>query len=1007
MKYCKYDVDRLTNQLNKLEETVYRNRIEIDEFSICEDSGEIVNPSIPSKDKFISKMMINDFWSGRDKYLWIHFDFKVPESFSNKKIVGLFDFGKTGGGNNSAFESLLYVDDKIYQAVDSNHKEVFFSDLKSGQIVSLTFRLWSGLEGGGEKIIQYHQLKTAFISIFEETVDKYKYLLKNSLETINVLDENNLIKYRLYKAVLLSYDEIDWSIPESIQYYKSVERAYSLLEKMLSEIPRNNDVKVGCVGHTHIDLAWLWRYKHTREKGVRSFSTVDRFMESYEDYQFMHTSPQLYQAIKEDSPELFNKIKNRVKENKWEPSGAMWVEADCNIPSGESLVRQVYYGKKFFREEFNSESDYLWLPDVFGYSWALPQILTKAGVKTFVTTKISWNDTNRLPHDTFIWKGIDGSSILTHFITTPEKGQRFSTYNGDTSPFCVQGVWDNYNDKLLNDDLLICYGYGDGGGGPSRAMIENIEAVKKIPGLPEVRNTNVKDYLDKLHKTIKENEDYLATWKNELYFEFHRGTYTSQAKTKKNNRKLENLYRETEILCSLASLSDSFNYPLEQLEMGWKLILLNQFHDIIPGSSIEEVYADTAIDSEKAFSIALKHKKEALDSLITKATSSFSVINNTGRERKSLVQIGSQYLYTQIEPFTTKKISLPLKKGEPVISYMDGRIDSPFYSIELNEMGQLASVFDKKAGREVLTSIGNVFEIFEDRPREYDAWEIDESFERKMQVIDKLISSKVLVNNDCFLKLEQVWSYNKSVITQEMIVYKDIKRIDFKTKVDWNESSKLLKVLFPVDVFSLTARYEIQHGSIERPTHQSTSWDTARYEVLAHSWADLSEAGFGVSLINDCKYGYDIKDNSMRLSLLKSAEYPDCRADKGIQEFTYALYSHSERWNESELLELSFDLNNPLEVIEGEFKINPAKQLDFSKCDVSIDAFKLCDNKDGYILRMHEDKGKRNNISLTLGSSFKCWAKSSLMEEPLEDFNYSKDINLQLKPFELLTLIIK
>jgi alpha-mannosidase len=1007
MKYCKYDVDRLTHQLKKFEETVYRNRIKIDEFYIFEDTGKIVNPPIPSADKFVKKMMINDFWSGRDKYLWLHFDFKVPDSFANKKVVGVFDFGKTGIGNNSAFESLLYVDKKIYQAVDTNHKEVFLSNLKGGQIVSMTFRLWSGLEGGGEKIIQYHQLKTAFISIFEEKIDKYKYLLKNSLETISILDENNLTKYKLYKAILRSYDEIDWSNPESIKYYKSVEKAYTLLEKLLSEIPRNNDVKVGCVGHTHIDLAWLWRYKHTREKGVRSFSTVDRFMDSYEDYQFMHTSPQLYQAIKEDSPELYSRIKNRVKEKKWEPSGAMWVEADCNIPSGESLVRQVYYGKKFFREEFNNESDFLWLPDVFGYSWALPQILTKAGVKTFVTTKISWNDTNRLPHDTFIWKGIDGSSILTHFITTPERGHKFSTYNGETGPFAVQGVWDNYSDKLLNDDLLICYGYGDGGGGPSRSMIENIEAVKKIPGLPEVRTTNVKNYLDKLHKTVKKNEDYLATWNNELYFEFHRGTYTSQAKTKKNNRRIENLYRETEILCSLASLSGTFSYPLEELEKGWKLILLNQFHDIIPGSSIEEVYVDTANDIGKAFSIAQANKKKAIDSLTNKINSSYSVINNTAMKRKSLVQIGLKYFYIQIDPFSTKLISMSSEKVSPVISYKEGFIDSPFYAISLNEKGQLLSIFDKIVGREVLSSLGNVFEIFEDRPREYDAWEIDESYERKMQIIDNLTSSKVIENNECFFKLEQVWDYNKSVISQEMIVYKDIKRIDFKTKVDWNESSKLLKVLFPVDVYSSTARYEIQHGSIERPTHHSTSWDTARYEVLAHSWADLSEEGFGVSLINDCKYGYDIKDNSMRLSLLKSAEFPDCRADKGIQEFTYAIYSHSERWNESELLELSFDLNNPLEAIEGEFNIDFAKQLDFSNCNVSIDALKLCDNKDGYILRMHEDKGKRENISITLGVSFSCWAKSSLMEEPLEDFNYSKDINIQLKPFELLTLIIK
>ena len=939
--------------------------------------------------------------------MWLSFDFTITHNLLHKELVGVFEFGKSVDSPVKAFESLLYIDNQIFQAVDINHKEVILGKFTEEKTLHFMFRLWSGLEAGGEKTVQYHQINTAFIAEYKRIVKKYKYLLQNSLETIQILDNNNATKYLIYKAVLSSYDLVNWTNPSSEEFYESISRAYKRLDQLLSLIPRNNDVQVSCVGHTHIDLAWLWRYKHTREKAVRSFSTVNRFMEQYDEYTFMHTSPRLYQSIKEDNPQLYQQIKQRIKEGKWEASGAMWVEADCNIPSGESLIRQIYYGKKFFKEEFNVDNDFLWLPDVFGYSGALPQILVKSNVKTFVTTKISWNDTNRFPHDTFIWKGIDNTPILTHFITTPQKGSHFFTYNGMITPETVQGVWNNYNDKIVNSNLLICYGFGDGGGGPTADMIENIEAIKKIPGLPQITTTTVQPFLEKLHQTAQENKDYLAVWNNELYFEFHRGTYTSQAQTKKNNRLLENLYRETEILCSVASLEKQFTYPLEALEEGWKLILFNQFHDIIPGSSMSEVYEDTAKDHCKAFQIAHTYKQQAIQSLIKEKGENYHVFNTTARKRIGIVSFQNQYQYIEMEPFCCQTLDVQQTATTSHLSFHNSTIDSPFYTITFNEDGQIASLFDKEIQEELLVGPGNVFEIFEDRPRKYDAWEIDESYERKKEIIHLLGSLKLVEKNDCFIKVAGVFHYNKTLITQNIIVYENLKRIDFKTHIDWQERSKLLKVAFPVHVTSLTARYEIQEGSLTRPTHQSTSWDRAKFEVLGHSWADLSDENMGVSLLNNSKYGYDIKDNVMRLSLLKSAEYPDINADRGIQEFTYALYSHQQRWNDSQLIDLAFDLNNPLIAIKGMKQHDLREFIDFSSCDLCLDAIKQCDKRNGYIVRLHEDKARRQMLTMHLGTMFSSWCQANLLEEPIEAMHNNKIISISVKPFEIITFIIQ
>ncbi|KAI7255744.1 hypothetical protein KC345_g11081, partial [Hortaea werneckii] len=507
----------------ELEGYRYREIISLDEWLVAEDKdGD--NGVYPSTITGEGKLRTGDYWTGSDVYLWLHRKIAIPADWQGKRVVGLFDFGRTGGGNNSGFESLLFLDGKPYQGVDSNHQEVFLEEDTAGRELDFTFRLWSGLNGDGQLIPQEHRIKRAELAYLDESTDNLYYTGRAALATCKQLADSQIEKHELLMALNRSLGKLDWSRPGSADFYASVQEAEKLLLEEMSRLERKHPVTVTAIGHTHIDVAWLWRLTHTREKAARSFSTVLRLMKQFPEYIFLQTQPQLYAYIKQDYPEIYGQIKQRVEEGRWEAGGAMWLEADCNLTSGESLVRQILYGTKFFREEFGVDCKYLWLPDVFGYSWALPQILRKSGIDTFMTTKISWSQYNRMPHDTFQWRGIDGSEVLTHFITTPDSPDASSwyyTYNGLLEPYSVQGIWDQYQDKNLNRELLLSYGYGDGGGGVNREMLEMRRRLDTMPGLPQVKTGRADDYFERLHESIEGTDQYVHTWDGELYLEFH------------------------------------------------------------------------------------------------------------------------------------------------------------------------------------------------------------------------------------------------------------------------------------------------------------------------------------------------------------------------------------------------------------------------------------------------------------------------------------------------------
>lgn len=1036
--------NKLASRLWELSEYRYRDRISIPSFDSQVDTQCEIAATPPTEGPW-SSMEVGDTWKGRDLYLWLKASVNVPAEWAGKNIVGRFDFGETGAGNNSGFESLFYYQGKPYQGVDSNHTEVFFPAEVVGTELELSFRLWSGLEGGGVKKDQTHGIRLAELCWLDEAADDLYYTATAVLETVKILNENEPAHMLLLKAFDHAFRLIDWSIPGSEAFYSSIESARDHLHREIENMEKTTPVNVTCIGHTHIDVAWLWRLKHTREKCAGSFSTVLRLMEMFPEYVFLQTQPQLYEYVKHDYPEIYDKIKEKVKEGRWEAGGGMWLEADCNLTSGESLVHQLLIGTRFLREEFGTECDYLWLPDVFGYSWALPQILKKSAISTFMTTKISWNQYNRMPHDTFFWKGIDGTEILTHFITTPEPwsepGSWFYTYNGRIIPKTAKGIWDAYRDKEVNQDLLLSYGYGDGGGGVNREMLEMRRRLDKLPGLPKLKTGTAGDFFRKLQETVAGTDSYIHHWDGELYLEYHRGTYTSQAYNKRRNRKLELLYREAEWLSVWKSLlgNNFSSYRQQELTEGWKIILRNQFHDIIPGSSIREVYEDSAVEYAEAEKIGLSVRSQAVKSIVNGTDGHVCTIWNnapwkvfqlvaipveSGMEKGRWLNQDGEELVSQLENGTwiVEVTSLPsmgyttirfeakaVKAAAPLpFTIHEKGLTTPFFELEWNEHGQLTRLYDLEEKREILAAgaKGNVLQLFEDKPLAHEAWDIDIFYQEKMCEITDCRKIEVIEAGPLRAVVRLEWSYMNSSISQLMIVHAHMRRIDFVTEADWHEQQQLLKVAFPVNVRATEATYDIQFGNVKRPTHWNTSWDYARFESVGHQWADLSDRGYGVSLLNDCKYGYDIKNNVMRLTLIKCAKHPDPEADQGQHIFTYSLLPHQGDWLAGNTVQEAWAINNPLHFTVGQAKQETVSLLKLAAEGAMISAVKKAENSDHIIVRVYDYSGCRKYHELSSDLNIISWRECDLMERPDGDLQEGSSISFVLEPYEIKTFEI-
>jgi alpha-mannosidase len=730
----------------------------------------------------------------------------------------------------------------------------------------------------------------------------------------------------------------------------------------------------------------------------------------------------------------------------------MWVESDCNVAGGESLVRQLLLGRNYFKQHFgeDTESPVLWLPDVFGFPWSLPQLIKEAGLDSFFTIKMGWSQYNRLPYDSFWWQGLDGTQVLTHFSTTRGSGDTFvSTYNATATPDEVLTTWNNFQQKDSGvpgqtPPLLMVYGHGDGGGGPTREMVENLQVMEHFPGTPRVRMGKVGDFFQELRNTIGEQ---LPTWNDELYLEYHRGTYTTQARNKRANRKSEVLLHNLEFIASMTSLLDpDYKYPADDLRKLWKIVCLNQFHDILPGTSIAEVYEESQEQYREVNLLGQNLIDSALNKISEYYPSDLLIVNPTAFSRSDLlfIQHGISRDFVienddgiQIETQSVKGGSLLNVGAMPPYSLSNLRfakqrqtenskgshnhelkveetlLENKFLKVELNESGDIISIYDKHLKQEILPvgALGNQFQAYEDRPKTPDAWEIDITYDEKMWLVEPDSSINVVEKGPLRAAIEIKRTILNSTITQRISLDYNARQLVFDTKVDWKEKNILLKVAFPVQVLSPVATYEIQWGDIQRPTHRNTSWDWAKFEVPAHKWVDLSEGGFGVSLLNDCKYGHDIHKNVIRLTLLRSPSYPDPSADQGQHKFIYSLFPHGDYWR-TETIQAAYELNYPLISYRSSGREDGHRNsilveealIRVNQPNVIVETIKQAEDENGIIVRLFESQRKRCEFELTAGFKLDQAWRVSILEEELEKISINKNkISSNISPYQILT----
>ena len=993
--------------------------------------GNFIHPEDALKDEaawenFDCKTM---HWYGKDRHYWFRTTYTVPEELDGKSIWIRVSsqIDEWDDGRNPQF--IVFVNGEVYQGIDMNHRECLITRSgKAGETLTIDLQAYTGI------MHEEFALRTQIEEIDAE-IEKLYYDLWVPLAAFSRMeaDDKNRkdIEYVLNETINL----LDLRTPYSEGFYRSVREASAYIQKALYEdMAGYEDVIATCIGHTHIDVAWWWTVAQTREKVGRSFATVLKLMDEYPNYKFMASQPQLYAFLKERYPELYEKAKQRIKEKRWEPEGGMWVEADCNLTSGESLVRQFMHGKRFFKEEFGVDNRILWLPDVFGYSGALPQIMKKCGIDYFMTTKLAWNQFNKVPYDTMMWRGIDGTEVLTHLITTLGVSQPikdyFTTYNGMLHPDAIMGGWMRYQNKDINNDILVSYGYGDGGGGPTREMLEtSIRMEKGIKGIPKVRQEFSRTYFEELEERVK-GDRRLPVWEGEFYFEYHRGTYASMARNKRSNRKAELGLMDLELLSVLAQAQVA--YPAEELDRMWKKVLINQFHDILPGSAIHEVYEVTKEEYAALQKEIKALEEERLHALVGDGEG-ITIFNTTGHDRSDIVELGEIHaealkdaegvlypvqktaegavVYVEHLPSkgykTFAAVSGETEQKTPFVIVGDHTLETPFYTVHLDAEGRFDRIYDKENDREVLQDgkKGNQFRMYEDKPMCFDNWDVDIFYTEKYWDINDVTSMEWTECGPVRTTLEIERRESNSVIRQKIHFYADSRRIEFETYVDWKEHQTLLKVHFPVNVHTDEATFDVQFGNLTRKVHTNTSWDKARFESCGQKWIDLSEGHYGVSMLNDCKYGHSVKDSDMALTLIKSGIEPNPVADQEEHYFTYAIYPHAEKWQEAKTVEQAYDLNQPAIAVAGGKPGSLLSKASVDRSNVVLETIKCAESGHGIIIRMYESENALTKTNLVVEGNYNKAFVCNLLEEEEAELELKDGVVcVQLKPYEVVTV---
>jgi alpha-mannosidase len=943
-------------------------------------------------------LKIGQNWGNLFDCGWFHFTGHVPASIAGKPTVLLIDVSGEGLVVDAKGNPVLGLTTTA-SPVDSTSghlgKKVLpiASRAKAGEKIDVWMDagcndLFGRYQGGGA-------LLDARVAVCHEPMRGLYYDLEVLGDLLQQLPEDTARHQAIWAAL--------GEAMAAMNHFTDAE-VVAARARLAPELARRNadpPLTVSAVGHSHIDLAWLWPIRETIRKSARTFATVLALMDRYKDFIFGQSQPQLYQWMKDYYPDLYRRIKKAVASGQMELQGGMWVESDTNVPSGEALVRQILYGQRFFRQEFGKDVRILWMPDVFGYSGALPQILKKAGIDYFMTQKLSMNKVNVFPHHSFWWEGIDGTRVLTHML--PE-----NTYNGPATPRAVARIEHNYADKAVCDRAMMVFGIGDGGGGPGEDHIERLARQRNLAGqLPVVQEPS-----EKFFKRLERRGEKYASWSGELYFEHHQGTFTSQGRNKRFNRKMELGLRELEVAAVEVMLLAGAKYPVADLERIWKETLLYQFHDILPGSSITRVYEESL-----ARYAVLKHETDALisatDARLAAAidTSAFRkpvvLSNSLSWGRRQWMQVGGKWRKVEVPAMGYATVEADAKADTPAATLKaDAKIlENGLLRVTFNADGSIAQVFDKANGRNVLRDTGNRLAVYRD---DGNAWDFVMHYAERPAEFFRLVLATVRIDGPR-ATIHQECRYGKSMLSQDISITDGSRRIDFVTKVDWRESRRMLRTSFPLDIMATEAVCDIQFGTIRRPTHTNTSWDFAKYEVCAHKWVDISQRDYGVALLNDCKYGYKVHGNVLDLNLLRSSWHPDPVADRASHEFTYSLYPHSGDHVAGGVMQAGYELNVPIRAIAARpHRGRAAANWTLAGTDapgVIIDGVKKAEDDGSIILRAFEHTGGAALANIRLGFDIKSAQLVDLMEEHPRPLKLSgRTIQIPFKPFEIQSI---
>ena len=952
---------------------------------------------------------------------WFRIEGEVPPEWAGARVEAVLDIGFSGEHPGFQAEGLVYDAQGVpLKGVHPRNRYVpVGSPVAGGEQVRLLleaaanpavlrdFRptpLGDVLTAGDEPLYRFG---SATLAVLDEDVWHLVLDVEVLSELMRELGLNDPRRHEILRALEFALDALDLhDVPATAA------AARGELAEVLSRPAHASAHRLSAAGHAHIDSAWLWPLRETVRKASRTFANVTQLAREYPELVFACSQAQQYAWVKEHQPHVWERIKEAVRNGNWAPVGSMWVESDANMPGGEALVRQITHGKRFFREELGVETEEIWLPDSFGYTAAFPQLAKLAGVRWFLTQKMSWNQSNRMPHHSFWWEGLDGTRVFTHFPPV-------DTYNSEFHARELAHAVANFAEKGLATRSLVPFGYGDGGGGPTREMMEKARRLRSLEGSPRVEIEPPSAFFAAAEAEYGQRA---PVWSGEMYLELHRATYTTQAKTKQGNRRSEHLLREAELWATAAALSaPGYAYPYEDLDRIWKTVLLHQFHDILPGSSIAWVHREARETYERV--------RTELEDLVAQALAAL------GGEGPVLLNASP---YDRAEPVVlpdgrTVWAEVPgLGGARPA----EGAVDAPEVTaargadgghvlenavlrVVVDTDGLLSSVYDRTADREVLApgARGNLLQLHPDHPNQWDAWDIDRHYRRRHTDLTAAESVELVEPGPLRAVVRVVRAFGDgSRITQDLVLRAGSRRLDVVTEVDWHESEKVLKAAFGLDVHAERASSEVQFGHVHRPTHANTSWDAARFETCAHRFVHVAESGYGVAVLNDSTYGHDTgrtahaggTGTTVRLTLLRAPHSPDPETDQGVHRFRYALLPGAAI---GDAVAEGLALNLPLRVggAASEALLRPLLHVDDPA--VTVESVKLADDRSGdVVVRLYESRGGRAAGTLTTAFPAGPALVTDLLERPQGPAETAPGpdggIAVRLRPFQILTLRI-